>query len=92
VDRRSGHREGLPVDWQSGKILSEVQMESHNISGLGVGGGYLWAGSNGGVSGRRPPRPTDQPYEELSQLDMKTGKIVKLSRPQWGRRHARGDL
>ena len=52
------------VDWQTGKILQEVQLESHNMSGLGVGGGYIWAGSNGGVSGRRPPRPADKDYGE----------------------------
>lgn len=72
------------ADWQTGKVLLEVQTESHNMSGLGVGGGYIWAGSNGGVSGRRPARPTDQSYGELSQMDMKTGKIVKLYRPAWG--------
>jgi hypothetical protein len=72
------------VDWNTGKILYEVQCESHNISGLAVGGGYIWAGSNGGVSGRRPPRPTDRDYGEFSQLDMKTGKIVKVTRPVWG--------
>jgi hypothetical protein len=72
------------VDWNSGKILYEVQCESHNISGLAVGGGYIWAGSNGSVNNRRPPRPTDREYGEFSQLDMKTGKIVKTSRPVWG--------
>src|SRR6267142_743119 len=48
------------VDWQSGKVLHEVQTESHNTSGIAVGAGYLWLGANGGVSGRRPPRPTDK--------------------------------
>jgi len=72
------------VDWNTGKILSEVQLESHNISGLAVGGGYIWAGSNGSVSGRRPPRPNDREYGEFSQLDMKTGKVVKVYRPAWG--------
>jgi hypothetical protein len=72
------------VDWKTGKILSEVQCESHNISGLAVGGGYIWAGSNGSVNNRRPPRPTDREYGEFSQLDMKTGKVVKTYRPVWG--------
>ena len=72
------------VDWNSGKILHEVQCESHNISGLAVGGGYIWAGSNGSVNNRRPPRPTDREYGEFAQLDMKTGKIVKVTRPVWG--------
>ena len=71
------------VDWNTGKILHEVQCESHNISGLAVGGGYIWAGSNGSVNNRRPPRPTDREYGEFAQLDMKTGKIVKVSRPVW---------
>ena len=72
------------VDWNSGKILHEVQCESHNMSGLAVGGGYIWAGSNGSVSGRRPPRPTDRDFGEYAQLDMKTGKIIKTYRPVWG--------
>src|SRR6266851_5188083 len=45
------------VDWKTGKALHEVQTESHNTSGIAVGAGYLWLGANGGVSGRRPPRP-----------------------------------
>src|SRR5437763_16811492 len=49
------------VDWQSGKVLYEVQTESHNTSGLAVGGGYLWLNANGGVSGRRPPGAQDKP-------------------------------
>lgn len=72
------------MDWNTGKILQEVQCESHNMSGLAVGGGFIWAGSNGSVNGRRPPRPTDREYGEFSQLDMKTGKIVKVYRPAWG--------
>src|SRR6266516_894989 len=47
------------VDWQTGKVLHEVQTESHNTSGIAVGAGYLWLGANGGVSGRRPPRAAD---------------------------------
>src|SRR5262249_51931054 len=64
------------VDWQTGKVLHEVQTESHNTSGLAIGGGYMWLGANGGVSGRRPPRPTDKPYGEVVQADLKTGKTV----------------
>src|SRR5215208_6401248 len=41
------------VDWQTGKVLLELQTESHNTSGLAVGGGSLWLNANGGVSGRR---------------------------------------
>jgi hypothetical protein len=60
------------VDWQSGKVLHEVQTESHNTSGVAVGAGYLWLGANGGVSGRRPPRPADKPFGEVIQADLKT--------------------
>jgi hypothetical protein len=73
----------MKVDWQTGKVLTEMTAESHNLSGLAVGDGYLWVGSNGANS-RRPPRPTDKPYGEISQLDMKTGKIVKLYPVPWG--------
>ena len=45
------------VDWKTGKVLHEVQTESHNTSGVAVGAGYLWLGANGGVSGRRPLTP-----------------------------------
>lgn len=72
------------VDWKTGKVLQELQTESHNTSGIAVGGGYLWLGANGGVSGRRPARPTDKPYGEVLQADLKTGKTIKAYRPVWG--------
>jgi hypothetical protein len=72
------------VDWQTGKVLHEVQTESHNTSGLALGGGYLWLGANGGVSGRRPPRPTDKPYGEVIQADPQTGKTVRIHSLLWG--------
>jgi len=72
------------VDWKTGKVLHEVQTESHNTSGLAIGAGYMWIGANGGVSGRRPPRPTDKPYGEVIQADIKTGKTVKIHQLIWG--------
>jgi streptogramin lyase len=75
------------VDWKTGKVLLELQTESHNTSGLAVGGGYLWLNANGGVSGRRPPRPTDKPFGEIIQADMKTGKTIKVYDPPWGGVH-----
>src|SRR4051812_38698968 len=71
------------VDWQTGMVLHEVQTESHNTSGLAVGGGYLWLNANGEVSGRRPPRAPDKPFGEIIQADMKTGKTVNVYRPPW---------
>ena len=29
------------VDWKSGKVQKEVQTESHNTSGIAIGGGYM---------------------------------------------------
>ena len=71
------------LDWETGKVLLEIQTEAHNTSGLAIGGGYMWINSNGGVSGRRPPRPTDKPFGEILQADMKTGKTIKAFRPPW---------
>ena len=72
------------VDWKSGKVLQELQTESHNTSGLAIGGGFMWLGANGGVSGRRPPRPQDKPYGEVVQADLKTGKTIKIHPLIWG--------
>src|SRR4030095_9723573 len=49
------------VDWQTGKVLHEVQTESHNTSGIAVGGGYLWLGAHGGVRRRGPPGAAEKP-------------------------------
>lgn len=72
------------VDWKTGETLHQVQTEAHNTSGLAVGAGYLWISCNGGVSNRRPPRPTDKPIGEVVQADIKTGKTVKVWPVQWG--------
>jgi streptogramin lyase len=72
------------VDWKTGKVQKELQTESHNTSGLAIGGGYMWLGANGGVSGRRPPRPQDKPYGEVVQADLKTGKTIKIHPLIWG--------
>ncbi len=71
------------VDWNTHKVLHQVQTESHNTSGMAVGGGYLWMSANGGVSNRRPARPTDFPYDEIVQCDLETGKTIKRYRPPW---------
>ena len=71
------------VDWKTGKLLHEVQTESHNTSGMAVGGGYLWMSANGGTSNRRPARPTDFPFDEIVQADMETGKTIRRFRPPW---------
>jgi streptogramin lyase len=72
------------LDWKTGQIIRKVETESHNTSGIAVGGGYLWLAANGGVSNRRPPRPTDKPVGEIVQADLQTGKTVKLHQLPWG--------
>src|SRR5439155_589685 len=49
------------VDWNTGKTLLSFPTESHNTSGLAVGGGYVWIDANG-PNNRREKRPTDHPY------------------------------
>jgi streptogramin lyase len=77
------------VDWETGKVLHEFVSESHNTSGIAVGGGYLWLNANGAGSAAqmRPPRPTDKPFGEIIKADMKTGKAVKAYDPPWGGVH-----
>jgi len=71
------------VDWNTHKVLHQVQTESHNTSGMAVGGGYIWMSANGSVNNRRPARPTDFPYEEVVQCDMETGKTIRRWRAPW---------
>jgi hypothetical protein len=71
------------VDWKTHKVLHQVQTESHNTSGMAVGGGFIWMSANGGVSNRRPPRPTDSPKDEIVQCDMETGKTIRRYAPPW---------
>ena len=69
------------VDW-TGKDLHKVETESHNTSGIAVGGGFLWMSGNGrGVM--REPRPTDRPGGEILQCDLKTGKTIRRFVPPW---------
>ena len=72
------------VDWDTGRVLHDIQTESHNTSGIAILGGSLFLGANGGVSGRRPPRPTDKPYGEVVEADLKTGKTIKIHPLLWG--------
>jgi hypothetical protein len=71
------------VDWNTHKVLHQVQTESHNTSGMAVGGGYLWMSANGSVNNRRPARPTDSPKDEIVQCDLETGKTIKRYQPPW---------
>jgi hypothetical protein len=50
---------------------------------MAVGVGYLWMFANGGVSNRRPARPTDFPYDEIVQCHLETGKTIQRYRPPW---------
>lgn len=77
------------VDWQTGKVLHEAQSESHNTSGIAVGGGYLWLNANGAGSAAqmREKRPSDKPVGEIIQADIKTGKTIRAYDPPWGGVH-----
>jgi len=81
VGFRSLQQAPLDVFPEFAPPIVEIQTEAHNTSGLAIGGGYMWINSNGGVSGRRPPRPTDRPFGEIIQADMKTGKTIRAYRP-----------
>ena len=74
------------TDWDTGKTLLSFPSESHNTSGLAVGGGYEWLDANGRNS-RREKRASDHPYGEIIQADMKTGKTIKAWRTPWGGCH-----
>jgi hypothetical protein len=69
------------VDW-NGKVLHKVDTESHNTSGIAVGGGFLWMSANGRGVGR-DPRPGDRPGGEILQCDLKTGKTIRRFVPPW---------
>jgi hypothetical protein len=63
-------------------VLNQVQIESHNVSGIGVGGGCLWMGCNGMGAGRAA-RPTDRPGGEVLHCDLETGKTLKRYEPRY---------
>jgi len=80
----------LKMDWKTGKVMADFIAESHNTSGLAVGGGYLWIGCNGAgtaASLREFKRPFDRSYGEIVQCDMTTGKQVKGYKSPWGGTH-----
>ncbi len=58
----------------NGKVLHTVQTESHNTSGMGVGGGYIWMAANGKPEANRPVK-IDRANNEVVQCDMQ-GKTV----------------
>lgn len=77
------------VDWETGKVLHEFQSESHNTSGIAVGGGFLWLNANGAGSAAqmREKRPGDKPFGEIIKADIKTGKTILAYDPPWNGVH-----
>jgi hypothetical protein len=69
-------------------VLHKVDTESHNVSGIAVGGGYLRMACKG-MGVMRDPRPTDVPGGELLRRDSKTGKTFKSGIPGGDPRQAR---
>ena len=60
---------------RTGKVLKAVQTESHNTSGMAVGGGYIWMSANGPANLNRPTKIA-RTESEVLQCDM-NGKTIK---------------
>ncbi len=60
---------------ERGKLLRVINTPTENGSGITVGGGYIWTGSNGKTVSR-PYRSTDTHLGYIYKLDMKTGEAV----------------
>ncbi|MBM3959705.1 MAG: SMP-30/gluconolactonase/LRE family protein [SAR202 cluster bacterium] len=58
-----------------GKVIRLLPNVTENGSGITVGGGYIWTGSNGRTVSR-PFRSTDTHLGWILKLDIKTGELV----------------
>ena len=61
---------------EAGRVLREMTTLTENGSGITVGGGYLWTGSNGATRAR-PYRETDTHEPWILKLDIDTGELVE---------------
>lgn len=72
---------------ERGKLLRTINTVTENGSGITVGGGFIWTGSNGKATAR-PYRSTDTHLGYVYKLDMKTGEAVDRFRtPDGGGLH-----
>jgi hypothetical protein len=67
----------------NGKVLRVVQTESHNTSGMGVGGGYIWMAANGRPEPSRPVK-INRSNDEVVQSDMDGKTITRHEVPMGG--------
>ena len=58
-----------------GVVVRTLETLTENGSGITVGGGYLWTGSNGATKSR-PYRSTDTHESCVCKLEMETGEVV----------------
>ncbi len=58
-----------------GNVLRMIYTTTENGSGITVGGGFIWTGSNGGTVSR-PYRSTDTHLGYVIKIDMETGETV----------------
>jgi len=65
----------LLVD-ENGKLIRRLQTETENGSGISVGDGALWIGSNAPISFRKESRPTDRGATYLLKADPMTGDTL----------------
>jgi len=67
----------------NGKVLKTVQTESHNTSGMGVGGGYIWMAANGDPDPNRPVK-LNRGGAEVVQCDMQGNTVSRHEVPLGG--------
>ncbi len=60
---------------ESGNVLRTIYTATENGSGITVGGGYIWTGSNG-TTVSRPYRSTDTHLGYVIKVDADTGETV----------------
>ena len=60
------------------KLIRTIASPTENASGITVGGGYFWTGSNAPATARYP-RPSDTGTSAILKCDVETGPVVQRS-------------
>ena len=81
------HSDNIYVMDDEGKVTRTIVTVTENGSGITVGGGYIWTGSNGTTHSRRF-RATDTHVPCICKLDYETGALVeRVATPDGGGVH-----
>ena len=81
------HTDNVYVLGEDGRVTRTIETPTENGSGITVGGGYLWTGSNGRTIAREY-RTTDTHLSLVYKLDLQTGEPVdRLPTPDGGGIH-----